>query len=1051
MRKRTYILFVCFLLLCLPFLFGQGGWEGQYFQEHTDQEKTVPTDGQIYKWDDAQKLWVLGTVTGLETDPLSATKALNNLASVAINLSLTSDTAATDDLGTEAIYWKKLYLGSDISFEGATDDAYQTTLTAVDTTLSDKSINIPNASGTMAVSATAPATLSVLGDIGITVLKDLVTTAPLTGGTNDILVGADADITIAIPAAATGADGYLTSTDWNTFNGKMAGTLAKDIVAGVGLSGGEDNVLPGADADTTLTFDATELGDLTFGAGVPATMAWTFSLSGASDPTLTFGNSSLTLVGVLTSDGLTLGNNENLTFGTETLTFDAITSNDFELSDDLNINDTDPHLKLVPTTGDAFEMYAFGNEWYFTNVTDATVLWKVTTGNLINFYNLTGYNFPNTAPADNQIWKYDAALGRMAWEADATGAGYAIYIEEGDVAKANNTAADLYVDFDATDFETAVVGNEVNVTIPDDGHAHTTTSISGIDISADTNLAVTAPVVLTDDTLSLTIAKDIVAGVGLSGGEDNVLPGADADTTLTFDATELESVTWGGGAQASIVHTFAVSGTDTTMTYGNGTLTLLGTFISDGLTVGNNENLTFGAETITFDGAGTNDFEFSDDITINDTTPHLRLTDTTASEDDFEIYTDASQFVLTNATDLTDILYVTSTNTIRLLRNTTVPDLTVTGKLTDGTNTTSISELAVALQNIELISLREITQEGLAYYNLINSWVDTFTDETGINTGASTNQSFSAGYYTPSVLYISNADLDDEDMADITDWTDSDSGTGDSSQATFDSKSCMKLATVAVSGTAKRTQDIGTFGTRTVISFNTYFDAIGTKANNDNARIEAYDGTTQLICLFASDGLYVYDGASYVQIDANIVVQDIWQEWTLDINWTTKTVNIYLDGILKHSDVDCSHAAAGTNGEIEFYQYGNTTANRITYIDWFKAGSNITSNPSNMTLISNSFTATATPTKARLVMIAEPIDSITINTDLKGWMSRDNGTTYTQLTLSNVGVYSGALNIYASDAVDISGQPSGTSMVAKATTLNNKSIKIHAHAPSWGN
>jgi len=43
------------------------------------------------------------------------------------------------------------------------------------------------------------------------------------------------------------------------------------------------------------------------------------------------------------------------------------------------------------------------------------------------------------------------------------------------------------------------------VTVVDDLHAHTTTSLSGIDISDDTNLAVTAPVVLTGDTVSVTL------------------------------------------------------------------------------------------------------------------------------------------------------------------------------------------------------------------------------------------------------------------------------------------------------------------------------------------------------------------------------------------------------------------------------------------------------------------------------------------------------------------------------------------------------------------
>ena len=56
--------------------------------------------------------------------------------------------------------------------------------------------------------------------LAITVLKDLVTTAPLTGGTDDIFTGSDADITVAMPVATTSADGYLSQTDWDTFNEK---------------------------------------------------------------------------------------------------------------------------------------------------------------------------------------------------------------------------------------------------------------------------------------------------------------------------------------------------------------------------------------------------------------------------------------------------------------------------------------------------------------------------------------------------------------------------------------------------------------------------------------------------------------------------------------------------------------------------------------------------------------------------------------------------------------------------------------------------------------
>lgn len=78
-----------------------------------------------------------------------ATTALDNLASVAINESLVSDTANTDDLGTEAINWKQLYLGSGgISLEGSTDDGFQTTINVADPT-SDNAITFQDSSHTV--------------------------------------------------------------------------------------------------------------------------------------------------------------------------------------------------------------------------------------------------------------------------------------------------------------------------------------------------------------------------------------------------------------------------------------------------------------------------------------------------------------------------------------------------------------------------------------------------------------------------------------------------------------------------------------------------------------------------------------------------------------------------------------------------------------------------------------------------------------------------------------------------------------------------------------
>ena len=101
-----------------------------------------------------------------------------------------------------------------------------------------------------------------------------------------------------------------------------------------------------------------------------------------------------------------------------------------------------------------------------------------------------------------------------------------------------------------------------------------------------------------------------------------------------------------------------------------------------------------------------------------------------------------------------------------------------------------------------------------------------------------------------------------------------------------------------------------------------------------------------------------------------------------------------------------------------------------------------------MILQSNSFTAETQPDNARIVIFEEDVDSVTLNTDLKAFASRDGGTTFTQITLVNEGEYESGRNILSA-SVDISAQPAGTSMKYKITTLNNKDLKLHGCGISW--
>jgi hypothetical protein len=103
------------------------------------------------------------------------------------------------------------------------------------------------------------------------------------------------------------------------------------------------------------------------------------------------------------------------------------------------------------------------------------------------------------------------------------------------------------------------------------------------------------------------------------------------------------------------------------------------------------------------------------------------------------------------------------------------------------------------------------------------------------------------------------------------------------------------------------------------------------------------------------------------------------------------------------------------------------------------------------TITSATFTATAVPTRARLVVFQDNIspDTSTINTDLVASVSRDGGTTYTTVTLTDAGYITGASGQrILTGSATISSQPSGTSMKWRLVA-QTKGQKIHGVSLQW--
>jgi len=91
---------------------------------------------------------------------------------------------------------------------------------------------------------------------------------------------------------------------------------------------------------------------------------------------------------------------------------------------------------------------------------------------------------------------------------------------------------------------------------------------------------------------------------------------------------------------------------------------------------------------------------------------------------------------------------------------------------------------------------------------------------------------------------------------------------------------------------------------------------------------------------------------------------------------------------------------------------------------------------SNLTLQSTDTTAETEPDYADMVvLIQDAHGTATINTDIKGYISEDSGSTFTQGTFVHEGSWGTNKKILAFHDLDISAQ-SGTSMCYKIETLN---------------
>ena len=160
------------------------------------------------------------------------------------------------------------------------------------------------------------------------------------------------------------------------------------------------------------------------------------------------------------------------------------------------------------------------------------------------------------------------------------------------------------------------------------------------------------------------------------------------------------------------------------------------------------------------------------------------------------------------------------------------------------------------------------------------------------------------------------------------------------------------------------------------------------------------------------------------------------------------------NGTLGASQSGGNGVGGGGGGAGELYAAGNG-GHGVVLVRYANNAFTSLTEGGDLTLQSVDTTAVdGAPTKADLIMLIENFaGTATLNTDIKGYISRDSGTTFTQGTLVDEGSYATSTKkILAFHDLDISGQPSGTSICYKITTHNqsaSKKTRIHAVSYGW--
>ncbi|MBV6343327.1 hypothetical protein HWQ67_17250, partial [Candidatus Magnetobacterium casensis] len=330
--------------------------------------------------------------------------------------------------------------------------------------------------------------------------------------------------------------------------------------------------------------------------------------------------------------------------------------------------------------------------------------------------------------------------------------------------------------------------------------------------------------------------------------------------------------------------------------------------------------------------------------------------------------------------------------------------------------------------NISITAIRLLATASLSNpYNMEDGIVDALKDQTGTGTCAicsGQNYDGSGKYYTPGV--ISSVAVYDYTHFNPSDYRYLGDGASNTKLAEcftttqtvrFTSASFALMRTGSPSGNF--TVNLWPKQSGTTVGTNAYPNTSGsplaTVSSAAGSLGTSFSGLTQYS--FTAP----YDGAA--------------GDYCVDIEYSGGNVSNYI----RVADNLASTYSGGNKAQY----FSSWSAEAVDFL--FEVKGYVTSSSAYVTSIAT--TAASQPAQARLVFLSQDVTGgSTLNTDILGYVSRDSGTTWDQVTLADEGAYAAGQKIYGGTVTLTS---TGTAMKWKWATANTKEVRLLGVALTW--